>query len=46
MPERMANLGIIQITQDFIPEHWDWTDIEKSKLGDIVEMGKIIKTRL
>ena len=46
MAKRLADLGIAQITQDFLPEHWNWTDDEKKQLGNIDEMGKIIKTRL
>lgn len=46
MAERMANLGIMQIAQDFLFEHWNWTDVEKAKLGDVAEMGEIIKARL
>lgn len=46
MAKRMANLGIAQITQDFLPEHWNWTDAEKAKLSNVGEMGKIIKARL
>lgn len=46
MARKLANLRLAQITQDFLPEHWNWTDEEKKHLGDVEEMGKIIKSRL
>ena len=46
MARKEANLEIILIAQDFLPEHWNWTPQEKAYLGDVAEMGKIIKTRL
>lgn len=47
MARQLANLRLAQITQDFLPEHWkDWTDEEKKHLGDVEQMGKIIKSRL
>lgn len=46
MATKQANLTILSFAQDFLPEHWNWTDEEKKKLGDVEEMGKIIKSRL
>lgn len=47
MARKLANLTLAQITQDFLPEHWkDWTDEEKKHLGNVEEMGKIIKSHL
>ncbi|MEY8426884.1 Rep family protein [Lachnospiraceae bacterium 46-15] len=46
MAKKMADLGIVQITQDFLPEHWKWSDTEKKMLGNLEEMGKIIKSKL
>ena len=46
MAREEATLNNIMVTQDFLPEHWDWTALEKSALGNIGEMGKIILSRL
>lgn len=46
MARKEADLGSVLFAQDFLPQHWNWTDIEKAKLGDLDEMGKIIKSRL
>ena len=46
MARKVANLESVLFAQDFLPEHWDWSAAEKSKLGDVEEMGKIIKSRL
>lgn len=46
MARKEANLETILIAQDFLPEHWNWTAQEKAYLGDVAEMGKIIKARL
>ena len=46
MAREKADLGSVLFAQDFLEEHWKWTDKEKEKLGDIEEMGKIIKARL
>ena len=32
--------------QGFLPQYWNWTDEEKTHIGNITEMGEIIKTRL
>lgn len=46
MARKEANLNNILFSQDFLPEHWNWTDVEKAHLGNVAEMGEIIKTRL
>ena len=46
MATKQAKLTILTFAQDFLSEHWNWTDEEKKKLGDVEEMGKIIKSRL
>lgn len=46
MATKQAKLTILTFAQDFQSGHWNWTDGEKKKLGDVEEMGKIIKSRL
>lgn len=46
MATEEAVLNNIMVTQDFVPEHWDWSDAEKTALGDSEKMGQIILTRL
>ena len=42
MARKEANLNNILFSQDFLPEHWNWTDVEKAHLGNVAEMGEII----
>lgn len=42
MARTEASLSMAFITQDFLPEHWDWTDVEKQSLSDIKAMSDII----
>ena len=46
MPRKQASLNNISFAQGFLPEYWNWTDEEKKHIGNIKEMGEIIKTRL
>lgn len=46
MARTEASLSMAFITQDFLPEHWDWTDVEKQSLGDIKAMSDIICKRI
>lgn len=46
MARKEANLSCVLLAQDFQPQHWNWTDEEKTHLGNITEMGEIIKNRL
>lgn len=46
MARKNADLETVLMAQDFLHEHWNWTNAEKTKLGDVMEMGKIIKARL
>lgn len=46
MPRTEAGLTLAFITQDFLPEHWNWTDVEKQSLGDIKAMSDIICKRI
>lgn len=42
-----ANLMTFMVTQDFLPEHWNWTDAEKQVLSsnDCTLVGKVIMDR-
>lgn len=42
MATKQAKLTILTFAQDFQSGHWNWTDGEKKKLGDVEEMGKSI----
>lgn len=46
MAREEAILNNIMVTQDFLPEHWNWNNAEKSVLGDALKMGNIIRSRL
>ena len=46
MARTEANLSCVMIVQDFLPDHWAWDDKEKNSLGDVEQMGQIIKSRL
>lgn len=46
MARTEASLSMAFITQDFLPEHWDWTDVEKQSLSDIKAMSDIICKRI
>ena len=46
MARKLADLETMMLVQDFQPQHWNWTDDEKKQLGNLDEMGKIIKSRL
>ena len=46
MARKQANLKTAFLSQDLLPEHWDWTIPEKEKIGNVEEMGQIIKSRL
>lgn len=42
MARTEAGLTLCFLTQDFLAEHWDWSDDEKKQLGDIKAMSSII----
>lgn len=46
MARTEATLSCFMLAQDFLAEHWAWSDVEKASLGDIKAMGDIIKQRL
>ena len=46
MPRKEAGLSMCGITQDLMPEHWNWTDAEKAYLGNLPKMCEIIENRL
>lgn len=46
MSRRDADLNTVMVVQDFVRDHWKWTDQEKKALGDCKAMGNIVKTRL
>lgn len=46
MARTEATLDSILFAQDFLHQHWDWNNNEKAQLGNVEEMGKIIKSRL
>lgn len=46
MPRTEAGLTLCFLTQDFLDEHWNWTDDEKNHLGDITAMSSIICAKI
>lgn len=44
--KRPANLTTFMLSQDYLPEHWDWDVTEKAALGSCDATAKVILARL
>lgn len=44
--KKEAKLTYFILAQDYLPEHWNWTDDEKKALQDTQKVAEIIKNRL
>ena len=44
--KRPANLTTFMLSQDYLPEHWDWDVTEKAALGSCDATAKVILDRL
>lgn len=44
--KKLANLTTFMLSQDYLPEHWNWSNSEKKSLSSFVQLLKQFLTDL